>query len=299
MTGSPRSSLFFLLVAISIAAAWRALSSTFTLAWNDEQYTHLLLILPVSFLLIAGEWQRVRNLSIRYSRVGLPFLLFAVLGGGYMKWRQGLPAGMGLFISMVALVLWWWGAFILCFGIRAFKALLFPLGFLLWMAPLPSILIDPVIRFLQQGSALAAGMLFAVAGVPFVQEGLTLSIPGLTVEIAKECSGIRSSMMLLVTTMVLAQLFLSSPSKRVVAVMLAIPLAVAKNGLRIFTIAMLGTRVDRAFLTGKLHHDGGIFFFAVSLAATFLLLWILRRFEPEIGRPATWHPAGFRAGARN
>jgi hypothetical protein len=50
-----------------------------------------------------------------------------------------------------------------------------------------------------------------------------------------------------------------------------------KNGLRIFAIAMLTTRVDRGFMTGELHKDGGVVFFMVLA-----LLWILRRAEDHV-----------------
>jgi exosortase/archaeosortase family protein len=85
--------------------------------------------------------------------------------------------------------------------------------------------------------------------------------------------------MLIVTTMVLAQLLLRSPWRKVLIILVAFPLSVAKNGLRIFVIAMLTTRVDPSFLTGRVHRKGGIIFFLIALAATFLLLWILRRGE--------------------
>jgi len=95
---------------------------------------------------------------------------------------------------------------------------------------------------------------------------------------------------LLVTTMVLAQLSLRSPWRKALVIALAVPLSVAKNALRIFTIAMLGTRVDPGFLTGRLHHQGGIVFFLISLVGVFILLWILRRTEhqalPSLLRPA-------------
>ena len=61
----------------------------------------------------------------------------------------------------------------------------------------------------------------------------------------------------------------------------AILLSVAKNGFRIFVLAMLGTRVDPSYLTGKLHRQGGIIYFLIALSATFLLLWILHRGEEE------------------
>jgi len=82
-----------------------------------------------------------------------------------------------------------------------------------------------------------------------------------------------------VTTMVLAHLLLNSTWRKALVVAIAIPLSVAKNGLRIFVIGMLGSRVDPAYLTGNLHHHGGIVFFLIALAAIFLLLWFLRRGE--------------------
>ena len=58
-----------------------------------------------------------------------------------------------------------------------------------------------------------------------------------------------------------------------------VPLSIAKNALRIVTLSVLATRVDPGFLTGRLHHQGGIVFFMISLAVLVLLLWILRRAE--------------------
>jgi exosortase len=136
-----------------------------------------------------------------------------------------------------------------------------------------------MVALLQQGSAWSAHGLFAACGVPVAQDGVLLTIPGLTLQVAQECSSIRSSSMLLVTSMVLAQLLLRSPWRKAVVVGLAVPLSIAKNGLRIFTIAMLGTRVDPGYLTGRLHHQGGIIFFAIILAAVFALIWVLRRGE--------------------
>jgi len=108
-----------------------------------------------------------------------------------------------------------------------------------------------------------------------------VSIPGLDIEVARDCSSIRSSLMLVVTTMVLAHLFLRSGWRKALLALAAIPLSVAKNGLRIFTIAELGTRIDPGFLNGKLHHNGGILFFGLSVVAVGVLLWILRRTEED------------------
>jgi exosortase/archaeosortase family protein len=81
--------------------------------------------------------------------------------------------------------------------------------------------------------------------------------------------------MLVVCGMVLAHLFLRSGWGKVLVVLVAIPLSVAKNGLRIFTIAMLGTRVDPGLLDGRFHRNGGILFFLLSLAGLLVLLWLV------------------------
>jgi exosortase/archaeosortase family protein len=89
--------------------------------------------------------------------------------------------------------------------------------------------------------------------------------------------------MLVVTTMVLAQMLLRSPWRKAVVIAVAIPLSVVKNGLRIFVLGMLGTRVDPSFLTGRLHRQGGIIYFLIALAAIFLLLWMARRGDEQQG----------------
>ena len=89
------------------------------------------------------------------------------------------------------------------------------------------------------------------------RDGLIISIPGLDLEVASECSSIRSSTMLIVITLVLAHLFLQSRRRKVFLLAASLPLAVVKNAIRIFTIAELGTRVDPAYLDGKLHHTTG------------------------------------------
>jgi len=182
---------------------------------------------------------------------------------------------------MLALVIWWIGAFVFCFGPHTFRRAIFPLFFLLWIVPLPQFLLDPIVRWLQQGSVTSAHLLLSAFGVPVAEEGTLLTIPGLTVEVAKECSSIRSSLMLVVTTMVVTQMLLRTAWRKAIVIAVAIPLSVAKNGLRIFVLAMLATRVDRTYLTGRLHHEGGVIYFLIALAIIFLLIWIARRSEEK------------------
>jgi exosortase len=272
--------VYSVLGAISLVIWWGPLTSSFALALRDEQYTHILLILPISAILIFLDWKSPEPFTGLSVSIGSVVLAFAVLVTAVARWREGaLPSDVQLSLNMLALVIWWIAAFAFCFGAHAFRRSLFPLCFLLWLIPFPEFVLDPIVSLLQQGSALAARLLFMAARVPVAHQGMLLHIPGLTLEVAPECSSIRSSMILLVTTMVLAQLLLRSFWRKALVIAVAIPLSVAKNGLRIFVIAMLATRVDPSFLTGRLHRQGGIIFLLIALAAIFLLLWIMRHGE--------------------
>jgi len=256
--------------------------SSFALAWRDEQYTHILLILPISFALLFLDWKSPENSPELRGSMSAVFLVLAALVAVVVRSRMvHLPADVQLSVDMLAFVVWWMAAFAFCFGTRAFRSALFPLCFLLWMVPFPGFVLNPIVSLLQKGSVASADLLFAAAGVPVAQNGLLLHIPGLTVEVARECSSIRSSSMLVVTTMVLVQLLLRSPWRKALVIAAAIPLSIAKNGLRIFVIAMLATRVDPSFLTGRLHRQGGIVFLLIALGIIFLLLWMARRGEEE------------------
>jgi exosortase len=180
---------------------------------------------------------------------------------------------------MAGLVIWWIGSFVFCFGVQGLRSYFFPLLFLFWMVPIPAAVLNQIVGLLQQGSAVAAQILFSIARVPVSRDGIVLSLAGVDIEVATECSSIRSSLMLVVTTMVLAQVLLRSPWRKLAVILASPPLSIAKNGLRIFTVAMLGTRIDPAYFEGWLHHHGGIVFFVVVLALTFMIIWILRRGE--------------------
>jgi len=284
---------FVALFAGPLIVVWHPLASTLGLALKNDAYTHILLILPLSFTFICVEWKSLQA-DIKLSLpVGFLILCAAGMVAILSRWQTPpIAPDVRLSINMVALVLWWIGAFTFCFGAQVSRRLLFPLGFLFWMVPFPLFLLNWIVSLLQQWSAFSARCLFVITGVPVAQDGLSLSIPGLTLEVAQECSSIRSSLMLLVTTMVLAQLVLRSPWRKALVIALVVPLSVAKNGLRIFTIAMLGTRADPGFLTGRLHHQGGIVFFSIALIAVFVLLWILRRKEDRLPPSPVMHPAG-------
>ena len=280
MTKRNRLLAFAISCAVSILFWWRPLGATLRLALSNEAYTHIILILPLGLSLIYVDRDMLRARFHSRIWVGAAGLIVSAVLACLARWGIANVSHSGtLSLSMFALILWWLGSVILCFGEDTFRSLLFPLCFLFWLVPLPAFLLDRVVQFLQYASAFASRLLFLAIGVPVSQDGIMLSIPNLDIEVATECSSIRSSMMLVIITMIFAHLFLRSKWRKVLLVAAAVPLSVIKNGLRIVTIAELGTRVDSGFLHGNLHHHGGILFLGVAVVLMAGLLWLLRRTE--------------------
>jgi len=276
---SIRHGVFFLSVVAASVISWPSLRTLIVAAYNNDQYTHTLLILPISLYLIATKLKST-SVSARYrTTLGLIVVLAALLIGTAGLHAFAVSQDYKLSISVFALVLCWLGLVIAAYGLQVFKSLLFPLLFLLLMVPLPPPVMDKIIYGLQTASLHATSALFKVAGVPVQANGFVLSLPGLDIEVARQCSGIRSSIVIIIAGLIVQYCCLRSTWTRVIFVASVVPLAIAKNTVRIFTLSVLAMRVSPEFLEGRLHHSGGIVFFLLTLAALLLWLKVLQRLE--------------------
>jgi len=133
-----------------------------------------------------------------------------------------------------------------------------------------------------------AGWMLDAAGTPMLRSGLVVQLPGISIKVAPECSGIHSTLVLFITSILAGQLLLRRPWKRVVLCLVVIPLAILRNGFRVFVIGELCVHVGPQMIDSPIHHRGGPLFFALSLVPFFLLLYFLKRSErPEISRQPT------------
>jgi exosortase len=274
---------FAVLTAASLLLWWRPLVRSFSLAISNPSYTHLLLVIPLAVFLAFLQWKEVRT--------GPGWIWGALILTGSLvifcverTVTVELAPDVRLAVDMLALVAWWIGSFSLCLGCKAFRALAFPLLFLLWVVPMPNFLLNRIIAGLQHGSVFSAQLLFKVSATPVSASGVVLSLPEIDLEVGPECSSIRSSLILIVTTMVLAQIVLRSPWRKLLVVAVSIPLSFAKNGLRIFVLGWIATHGHPDILNSRLHREGGPVFLAVAFAVIFLLIWVFTRGEPKDDR---------------
>ena len=275
-----RSVCFGLLVGLALAVFWEPLTTLIHFSFQEEQYSHIILIPLVSASLFLLERRRI------FSHVETPWAagLGVLFAGALLYWfgQRHSPfqsENDRLSIAIFSVVLMWVGGFVLCYGIRAFRTGLFPLLFLFLMVPIPAFFLNQAIVWLQAGSAEVSYALFELMGVPVFRTGFTFALPGVTIEVAKECSGIRSSLAMLIMSLLAGHLFLRSAWKKAILILATIPLLIVKNGIRIVTLSLLSIYVDPGFLTGGLHRQGGILFFLLALVLLAPVLWLLQQSE--------------------
>jgi exosortase len=276
-----RNMLFFALTIVTVKMVYAPLRDFLIFASRDGYDTHILLIPFVSGYFFYSERKKISaNLKYSYS-VGIPLLTIGILiyafglQGGHQLYQNDYSS---LMISCV--IVFWIGGFILCYGMKAFRMGIFPILFLVFMIPIPTLLVEQILLVLQAGSTAATYLLLNIAGIPFLQEGSVFHLPGISVEVAKGCSGIRSNLALFITGTLAAYLFLKTRCKKFILIMLIFPITILANGIRIVTLSLLGVYVDeRALTNGFIHQAGGFSIFIPALGFLGLIVWFLRKSE--------------------
>lgn len=281
-----RHGLFALLVAGLLAAFWRPLLQMARLIGEHEHYSHISLIPLVTAYLLYSNRGKIFQ-AARYA--GGPGALLWAGAAAVLAYRARAGAAWSendlLSVAMLALFLFLLGAFVLCYGPAAFRAAAFALFFLGLAIPIPDAALRAVIGFLQYRSADISEWMFGVSGMPTYRDGLIFHLPGISIQVAEECSGIRSSLALLITGLLAAHFFLRTWTARLVFILAIVPIAVLKNGIRIVSITAATLYVDPGFMHGPLHQQGGFVFFGIGLLTMGAVLWLLKKAEARLGGP--------------
>jgi len=250
----------------------------------DRDNTHASQIVLIPFISAALIYINRKNIfsRVHYSVVPAALLLIP----GILLLIAGKTIGAGLdendYLALMAAsaVFLWLGCFLLFYGTTAFRTAIFPLLFLGFFIPIPSAVLNTTITILQRGSADMAFVILKLSGTPVLRESAhVIRLPDLVIEVAPECSGIRSGISLLISGLLAGHLFLRSTWRRSVLVIASIPVLLFKNGLRIATLSFLAVHVDHEILTSNLHREGGIPFFVLGLLILYPVLAILIKLE--------------------
>jgi exosortase C (VPDSG-CTERM-specific) len=270
-------------VILLLAAFGRPLLALANYAAHSALHSHILLIPFVSAYLL---YIRRDQLPRKYV-ADLPLGMVFVAGGLgvflFTSWLNFAGRAQTNNDHLALLTL----SFLCClaaggfffFGRDWMRAAAFPIAYLIFMVPMPDAMADALETASKYASAEAANLFFHLSGTPILRAGLVFQLSNITIEVAQECSGIRSSWVLFITSILAANLFLKSSWRRLVLVALVIPLAILRNGFRIFVIGLLCVNAGPQMINSVIHRRGGPVFFVLSLVPFLLLLWWLRKGE--------------------
>ena len=269
--------------AVLVLLFVRPLLALLVFAPHEELFAHILLIPFISAYLI---WiKRKQFVPESEPNRRLAWLPFVAGAAALIAYRIALSRGWTfenpdyLAVMMFAFLCFLLVGAFLFVGASYLKSITFPVAFLLFCIPFPQCVRDGLELLCQHGSAEVAYWMLTLSGMPVLRTGTDFKMPGFGFNVGPECSGIHSSLILLITSLLAAHLFLKTPARRWLFVLSIIPLALLRNGFRVFCLGQIGVYYDPLILGSWFHHHGGPLFFVLSLVPLFLLLSYLIKSE--------------------
>lgn len=238
---------------------WRIVPDM-VLQWKqDENYSHGFLVPLIAGYFLWQSWPELKDKAVVPSNwgfviliLGLLQLLVAWVGTEYFTMRSSL------IVLIAALVL-------LLFGWQLLKEMALPIGYLIFMVPIPYIIYDMVAFPLKLFVTKVSVWFLQLCGVIVMREGNIIMFPSTTLEVADACSGIRSILSLLALA-VAYSFFIQIPAKfRVLIILMALPIAVFTNALRVIVTGFLAQWWGAKAAEGFFHEFAGLAVFALAM----------------------------------
>ncbi|MBC8234526.1 exosortase/archaeosortase family protein [bacterium] len=233
--------------------------------WADSYYSHGPLIPLVSGVLIWLKRRELAEAQISYSKPGI----FILSAGLFLHLLSALVfiqsiSGFSLPIVMIGLVLY-------LFGWEITRIVLFPLGFLFFIAPAPLQFIAATTLKMKLFAAHISAIAVQLLGIPMVREGSIVHLSNTTITVGDPCSGLRSLISLTALGVLYAYLAQSSYPKRVALVLASIPIAIIANIIRVIGVIVVANSYGNRIVTDGLVHDAfGFSVFVIALAGLIL-----------------------------
>jgi exosortase len=248
--------------------------------WTDADYGHGFFVPLFSGYILWRERDRWTKTEIKPSNFG-----FLVMLGAIALLLLG-SLGAEFFTSRFSLLVLLAGMILFLAGWKMLRAVSFPLGYLMWMIPIPVIIYNQITFPLQLIASRLATAWLEFAQVPVLRDGNILILSNYSLEVVEACSGIRSLMTLM--ALAVAYGYLVSPRRWVRYVLAAfmVPIAIVTNAIRIMGAGILARHFGPAAAEGFLHQFSGWAIFLVALVLMLGSHWVLRRIDERRTRAA-------------
>lgn len=264
----------FPIFGLVLALYWDIASSLVMDWYNDPDYSHGFL---VPFLSLFFVWERkdeIKKVVVQPNWWGI-----GLLGFGLFMLVIGL-IGAELYTQRSSIIVVLAGLVLLVGGWNLLWALSLPLGFLIFMIPLPAIVINTIAFPLQLFAAKTASFCLFSLGIPVLREGNLIVLAGTTLEVAEACSGLRSLLSLLALGTVYGYFSQTNVWKRWVLIFLSIPIAILANAIRVSGTGILAHYWGMEAAEGFYHtFEGWIVF-----VAAFIMLLVCGTLLSLVGR---------------
>lgn len=264
----------FLVVLFIGAFGFLYWKSIYDMVWdwyNDPNYSHGFLIPFISGYFL---WQRkddLKSSDFVPSNMGLIILIC-----GLIFYLIGNIAGE-LFTMKISMLVVLGGAIIFICGIGFFKMIMFPFLYLIFMIPLPYILYDSVAFPLKIFVSKFSVDFLSQIGVLVLREGNIIHLADISLEVADACSGIRSIISLLALSTALAYLTQEGWLKRGALIVLAVPIAVIVNSIRVIGTGILADKYGSEVAQGFFHEFAGLAIFGIAIVMLIISAILLRK----------------------
>jgi exosortase len=227
--------------------------------YDDPDYSHGFLVPLLSAFLI---WQR-RDKLAEVIRKPSAWGMVVVVGSLGLLFLGSL--GAELFLTRVSMIFTICGLVLYFAGWSMLRALSFPLAFLLFAVPIPTIIYNEIVFPLQFiASRFATNVLETLNLFPIMREGNVLIMPGMRLEVVEACSGIRSLMSLLALAAGYGYLAEKSVPVRWFLIVAMVPLAIISNGTRVMITALMTNYIGPQAAEGFMHEFSGWVIFVVA-----------------------------------
>lgn len=245
----------------------------------DSYYSHGFLVPVVSVYLIWSKRKRIQSL-LPGAQSSLPGLILLIAGLLLHLISTALSIEFGSYLSL-PIVCAGLGLYLL--GRRIFPVLLFPLAFLIFMLPLPNVIIIAISFKMKMLAAQAASWVVNMMGIPITRDGSTIYLPAGSLVVGDPCSGLKSLISLLALGVVFTQFTNASALKKNILCLMAIPIAVISNIFRIILLILAAHIYGEKAALGFFHDFTGLLVFAFAFIG---LVAVVRLLKCQIIRPA-------------